>query len=180
MNILCLGDSITYTELLPNLTHYPQILAETKEFNVINAGKAGSIINDVYKVAKNIIPVEYINVVTILVGINDLILGRSFKEIFSDYYKLITYIKKHDLKIIISTTPYIQENVPSEIVRNIQPMIVELNNLLNVFCYMNGIELVDNYTDTKDISYFLEDLHHLNDNGQRIIADNFYKALIKI
>lgn len=179
MNILCLGDSITYAEKLPNITYYPEILAKNDKFNVINAGKAGSIIDEVHNIAKSIIPFEYINVVTILVGINDLILGKSFKDIFSDYHKLVTYIKKQGLKIIVSTTPFIQPNVPSEIVRNVQPMIVEFNNLLNVFCYMNGIKMVDNYTDTKDIKYFLEDLQHFNDEGQEILAKNFYRELIK-
>lgn len=125
---MMLGDSITdegrWDELLNNNS-------------VQNRGISGDTTSGVLDRLSTVSP--SIKQVFIMIGVNDIMRGKSENEVFENYQKIIKFFQEKDIKIYIQSTLYIGETRKQDF----NPKIEKLNQKLKGFAKNNSIDFID-------------------------------------
>ncbi|RBQ30769.1 lipolytic protein [Arcobacter sp. FW59] len=164
---MMLGDSITdegeWSELLG--------------FKVHNRGISGDTTDGVLDRLKTVS--ANVKQVFIMIGVNDIMRGKSAEYVFENYKKIIKYLQEKDIKIVIQSTLYIGESRK----QNFNSKIEKLNKDLKEFAKNNQIIFIDlnpiftkNKTLLKEFTY--DDLH-LNGKSYILWSNELKKITAK-
>ncbi|MFT3703339.1 MAG: SGNH/GDSL hydrolase family protein [Agriterribacter sp.] len=192
--VIFFGDSITQAGVSPNgyITVLQQMLAKNGKdnaFDLIGAGIGGNKVYDLYLRMDEDVLAKKPDLVFIYIGINDVWHKKSFgtgtdPDKFEKFYnKIIDRIQAGGAKVVICTPTVVGEkkgfvneldgdlNKYSEIIRGIaKNKKVELIDLhKNILDYINTHNPEDK---SKDI--LTSDGVHMNDEGNKFLAEQFY------
>ena len=125
---IMLGDSITdegqWDELLNN---------DTIQNRGISGDTTDGVLDRLDSINKNI------EKVFIMIGVNDIMRGKSVDEIYANYLKIIQVFKEKNIKIHIQSTLYIGETRKA----NFNPKVEELNKRLEKYASENKITFIN-------------------------------------
>lgn len=125
---MMLGDSITdeglWDELLNN---------DTIQNRGISGDTTDGVLERLNPMGKNI------EKVFIMIGVNDIMRGKSVDEIYSNYLRIIQVFKEKDIKIHIQSTLYIGESRKADF----NPKVEELNKRLEKYASENKITFIN-------------------------------------
>ncbi len=154
--ILMLGDS---------LTDYGSWSKLLQRDDIQNHGISGDTTKGVLE------RLQYINrdikKIFIMIGINDILVGKKIPYIFQNYKKIIDNLQQREFKIYIQSTLYTGKSVAN----NYNDKVFSLNNLLIKYCKEKNIDFIDINQELstnnimKDI-YSNDDLH-INESGYK-------------
>ena len=125
---MMLGDSITdeglWDELLNN---------DTIQNRGISGDTTDGVLERLNPMGKNI------EKVFIMIGVNDIMRGKSVDEIYPNYLRIIQVFKEKDIKIHIQSTLYIGESRKADF----NPKVEELNKRLEKYASENKITFIN-------------------------------------
>lgn len=75
----------------------------------------------------------------IMIGINDLLKGKSVEYVFGNYKKIITVLRNKNVTPIIQSTLYVGKNAP----KIYNEKVKQLNSLLQEYTAKNKIKYID-------------------------------------
>jgi len=165
INIVMLGDSITdegqWSELLG--------------FRVQNRGISGDTTDGVLDRLSTISP--NIKQVFIMIGVNDIMRGKSTDYVFENYKTIVQYFQKKDIKVVIQATLYIGESRK----QNFNESIEKLNQSLEEFARKNQITFINLNPIFAPNNILLEEFSfddlHLNGKAYNIWANEVKKYI---
>lgn len=154
-DIVMLGDSITYN------VNWGELLNNTK---VVNRGIASDIIEGFLHRLDNIIKLQP-KQVFLMGGINDIIMGLSVDDIYSNYIKIIEKLERNNIRSIIQSTLFTTKLQYAD-------KVELLNKKLEKYALEQNIDFIDlNKVLSKD-KFLLEkysiDGIHLNAQGYNV------------
>jgi len=165
INIMMLGDSIT------DEAQWSELLG----FSVQNRGISGDTTDGVLDRLSSIS--SNIKQVFIMIGVNDIMRGKSAEYVFENYKKIVRYLQEKSIKVVIQATLYIGESRK----QNFNAKIEKLNQNLEEFAKKNQIAFINlnpllapNNTLLKEFSF--DDLH-LNGKAYTIWANEIKKHI---
>ena len=125
---MMLGDSIT------DEGQWDELLNNNKVQNRgISGDTTDGVLDRLNSVNKNI------KQVFIMIGVNDIMRGKSVDEIYSNYLKIIQFFKEKKIKIHIQSTLYIGESRKADF----NPKVEELNKRLEKYASENKITFIN-------------------------------------
>ena len=125
---MMLGDSITDEGLWDELLNL-----DTIQNRGISGDTTDGVLQRLDFISKNI------EKVFIMIGVNDIMRGKSVDEIYSNYLKIIQVFKEKNIKIYIQSTLYIGESRKADF----NPKVEELNNRLEKYASENKITFIN-------------------------------------
>ena len=125
---MMLGDSITDEGLWDELLN-----SDTIQNRGISGDTTDGVLERLNPMGKNI------EKVFIMIGVNDIMRGKSVDEIYSNYLKIIQFFKEKKIKIHIQSTLYIGETRKA----NFNPKVEELNKRLEKYASENSITFIN-------------------------------------
>ena len=197
--IVFFGDSITEYAVQPTgfITLMQQRLkAENKDgrFELAGAGIGGNKIYDLYLRYEDDVLTKNPDVVVIWVGVNDVWHKRMFGtgtdwDKFGRFYgALIKKLQAKNIKVLVCTPAGVGEK--TDYSNELDGDLNKYSNIIRDIAKQYNCELVDfrtifheynlkNNPQNKDSGVLTKDGVHLNDEGNKQVADLFYKTLIK-
>lgn len=197
--IVFFGDSITEYAVQPTgfITLMQQRLkAENKDsqFELAGAGIGGNKIYDLYLRYEDDVLTKNPDVVVIWVGVNDVWHKRMFGtgtdwDKFGRFYgALIKKLQAKNIKVLVCTPASVGEK--TDYSNELDGDLNKYSNIIRDIAKQYNCELVDfrtifheynlkNNPQNKDSGILTKDGVHLNDEGNKQVADLFYKTLIK-
>lgn len=199
IRIVFFGDSITqaavkkggYIDLLNEMLGQAQ---KANQYELIGAGISGNKVYDLYLRLEDDVIAKKPNLVLIWIGVNDVWHKRSHgtgtdADKFEKFYMaLIKKIQATGAKVVLATPAVIGErtdfsneldgdlNRYSEIIRKIaKDNNCELADLRKVFLDYN----LKNNPQNKESGILTTDRVHLNEAGNKLVAETLYKILIR-
>jgi len=186
--IIFFGDSITQAGVKPN--GYISKLGETLKapnYELIGAGIGGNKVYDLYLRLEEDVLLKKPDVVVIYVGINDVWhkstshTGTDYPKFINFYQALITKISATGSKVILCTPSVIGEKKNGENV--LDPELDKYADAIRELAKKNNLPLCDlrnlfktyeetNNKDNLDKGILTTDGVHLNDLGNKFVADN--------
>lgn len=170
-------------------------LHHPNEYEIINRGIGGNRISDLYQRYKKDVVEENPDVITILIGVNEILMHVSFPALFpvtpvdkfvNTYQKLIDELK-HDLpntKIIIME-PFV---LPSEELGKDYGKFsnfIEYRNAIKELTDRNSLQFIplhgklEKLAETHGVESVLYDGIHTNAAGAKFIAEEWLKVFLK-
>lgn len=125
---MMLGDSITDEGLWDELLN-----SDTIQNRGISGDTTDGVLERLNPMGKNI------EKVFIMIGVNDIMRGKSVDEIYSNYLKIIQFFKEKKIKIHIQSTLYIGESRKADF----NPKVEELNKRLEKYASENKIIFIN-------------------------------------
>ena len=125
---MMLGDSITDEGLWDELLN-----SDTIQNRGISGDTTDGVLERLNPMGKNI------EKVFIMIGVNDIMRGKSVDEIYSNYLKIIQFFKEKKIKIHIQSTLYIGESRKADF----NPKVEELNKRLEKYASENKITFIN-------------------------------------
>ena len=199
VKIVFFGDSITEYAVQPTgfITLMQQRLrAENKDsqFELAGAGIGGNKIYDLYLRYEDDVLTKNPDVVVIWVGVNDVWHKRMFGtgtdwDKFGRFYgALIKKLQAKNIKVLVCTPASVGEK--TDYSNELDGDLNKYSNIIRDVAKQYNCELVDfraifheynlkNNPQNKDSGILTKDGVHLNDEGNKQVADLFYKTLIK-
>lgn len=193
--IIFFGDSITQAGVGPTgyITVLQQMLAKDgrdKKFDLIGAGIGGNKVYDLYLRLEDDVLSKKPDLVFIYIGINDVWHKRSHgtgtdADKFEKFYnKLIDKIQAAGAKVIICTPTVIGEK--KDFVNELDGDLNKYSEMIRAIAKAKGIELIDLRKATVDYIYknnpenkasgiLTSDAVHMNDAGNKFLAEQFEK-----
>ena len=161
---MMLGDSIT------DEGQWDELLNNNKVQNRgISGDTTDGVLDRLNSVNKNI------KQVFIMIGVNDIMRGKSVDEIYANYLKIIQIFKEKNIKIHIQSTLYIGETRKADF----NPKVEELNKRLEKYASENKITFINlnpifapNKVLKKEFTF--DDLH-LNGSAYKLWAQEIKK-----
>ncbi|QEC75101.1 SGNH/GDSL hydrolase family protein [Mucilaginibacter ginsenosidivorax] len=197
--VVFFGDSITEYAVQPNgfITLIQQRLkAEKKEqdYEVAGAGIGGNKIYDLYLRYEDDVLTKNPDVVVIWVGVNDVWHKRMFGtgtdwDKFGRFYTaLIKKLQAKNIKVLICTPASVGEK--TDYSNELDGDLNRYSNIIRDLAKQNNCDLFDfrtlfhdynvkNNPTNKGEGILTKDGVHLNDEGNKFVADLFYKTLFK-
>ncbi len=197
--VVFFGDSITEYAVQPNgfITLIQQRLkAEQKEnaYEVAGAGIGGNKIYDLYLRYEDDVLTKNPDVVVIWVGVNDVWHKRMFGtgtdwDKFGKFYTaLIKKLQAKNIKVMICTPASVGEK--TDYSNELDGDLNKYSGIIRDLAKQNNCELMDfrtifheynlkNNPNNKGDGILTKDGVHLNDEGNKLVADLFYKTLFK-
>ena len=196
--IIFFGDSITEQGVQPNgyITFLNKLLDKNKisDYELMGAGIGGNKVYDLYLRLDDDVLSKKPDVVVIWIGVNDvwhkqsLGTGTDADKFEKFYTSIIKKLKQDNIKIYLCTPAVIGErtdfsneldgdlNKYSGIIRE----LAEKNNcgLIDLRKKFLDYNLIHNKTN-KEAGILTTDRVHLNEAGNKLVAEEMYKALIK-
>ena len=186
--IIFFGDSITQAGVKPN--GYISKLGETLKapnYELIGAGIGGNKVYDLYLRLEEDVLLKKPDVVVIYVGINDVWhkstshTGTDYPKFINFYQALITKISATGSKVILCTPSVIGEKKNGE--NELDPELDKYADAIRELAKKNNLPLCDlrnlfktyeetNNKDNLDKGILTTDGVHLNDLGNKFVADN--------
>ncbi|MCO5237608.1 MAG: SGNH/GDSL hydrolase family protein [Chitinophagaceae bacterium] len=192
--VIFFGDSITAAGVAPNgyITLLQQMLAKNSRdnnFELIGAGVGGNKIYDLYLRLEEDVLVKKPDLVFIYIGINDVWHKRSAltgtdPDKFEKFYnRIIDKIQAIGARTVICTPSVIGEK--KDYVNELDGDLNKYADIIRHLAKDRGVELIDlrkslvNYIEghnpeNKNKGVLTSDGVHMNDEGNRFLADQFY------
>lgn len=184
-NFVLLGDSLTFGYGVKKNESWAFKIKDYTDLNVINKGINGdttpSMLDRFYDdVSKN-----NPNIIFIMGGTNDLLMGHSVHTIIDNIKELINDSKKLTPNIYIGIPPYIIKEmanklfIPSPFYPNCEENLPILRSKLIDLCNNESIQYIDLYTITKDnsLNEIYTDGIHFNSKGQKILLNEILNVI---
>lgn len=199
LKIIFFGDSITQAGVNPNgyIDKLKQMLDKNgikDNYQLIGAGIGGNKIYDLYLRLEEDVLNQKPDVVVIWVGVNDVWHKRSFgtgtdPDKFEKFYvAIIRKLQAEGIKVIVATPSTIGErtdfsneqdgdlNRYSQIMRDIAAKYdCPVADFRKEFLKYN----LEKNKDNREAGILTTDRVHLNETGNQLVADIFYKLIIK-
>ncbi len=184
-HILAFGDSLVG----PWIRH-PQMLDEMLNEDVapcvvINEGNAGEVLAKGAERLPHVLAVhEPLEVLYILQGANDVTdaTNTPLDDMLAALQEMLALAETHSIRPILLTLPPRTRNALAE--DQMSPTTEEWNDLLRAFTVENQIDLVDIYqafvAEPDWESLLVEDGLHFNEEGQRLVAETVYAAMVPL
>ncbi|MCG8700007.1 MAG: GDSL-type esterase/lipase family protein [Bacteroidales bacterium] len=126
--VVMFGDSITHlndwTNVFPNQV-------------VINSGHSGYTTRNLLRIANKKVVKYQPECCYVMMGINDLIQGKSMNKVTKNYKLLIEKLRENDIKVVVQSTLYTQYH------QEINNSVDILNQFLKDYCDQIGIKFLD-------------------------------------
>lgn len=199
IKVVFFGDSITEYAVQPNgfITLIQQRLKaeqKDKDYEVAGAGIGGNKIYDLYLRYEDDVLTKNPDVVVIWVGVNDVWHKRLFGtgtdwDKFGKFYTaLIKKLQAKNIKVVICTPASIGEK--TDYSNELDGDLNKYSGIIRDLAKQNNCDLMDfrtifheynvkNNPDNKGEGILTKDGVHLNDEGNKYVADLFYKSLFK-
>ena len=196
-NVVFFGDSITQAAVKPGgfiqrIDSMSRLENKQELYNLIGAGISGNKVYDLYLRLDADVLAKNPDLVLIYIGVNDVWHKRTSgtgtdADKFERFYQaIIDKLKAKGSKIILCTPAAIGERTDFS-----NDQDGDLNyycNLIRAIAKKNSLPLVDlrkeflaynlqNNAENKDRGILTSDRVHLNDNGNRLVADLMWKAI---
>ena len=127
IEIMMLGDSIT------DEGEWSELWGKVVQNRGISGDTTSGVLDRLYTLNPNT------KRVFIMIGVNDIMRGKSVDEIFSNYLKIIQFFKEKNIKIHIQSTLYIGETRKADF----NPKVEELNKRLEKYASENKITFIN-------------------------------------
>jgi lysophospholipase L1-like esterase len=200
LKVVLFGDSITQAGVRPGgyITMMQEMLGKagkSTDYELVGEGIGGNKIYDLYLRAEEDVLAQNPDVVIIWVGVNDVWHKMSYgtgtdADKFEKFYRsLIKRFQDKGIKVIICTPATIGEktdfsnqqdgdlNQYSNIIRTIsKTMNTDLLDLREIFLSYNR----ENNPENLDRGILTVDRVHLNENGNKLVAERMLAALAKL
>jgi lysophospholipase L1-like esterase len=155
-DVVMIGDSITHAG------HWDDIFPNIK---IANRGIDSDRTDDVIGRMDNIVSVKP-KKAFVMIGINDLIWGRSVDDVFADYQKIVTNLQSNKIRVYIQSTLECSKSSCGERLENVR----KLNERLKTYATETNITFIninDGLTSQRDglLKEFTHDGIHLLGNG---------------
>jgi isoamyl acetate esterase len=197
--ILFFGDSITQAGVksggyIDRMNGMLEKNGLKDKYDLIGAGISGNKVYDLYLRLENDVLEKKPDVVVIWIGINDVWhksthnTGTDAPKFEAFYNALIKKMQAQGIKVVVATPGAIGEktdntneqdgdlNHYSQLIRNIAAKFnCEVADMRKVFLQYNLEHNKDNLAST----ILTSDRVHLNDTGNQLVAETFYKLLIR-
>jgi lysophospholipase L1-like esterase len=195
--IVFFGDSITQAAVKPNgfITLIGDMLKQKgtdNNYDLIGAGIGGNKVYDLYLRMEDDVLAKNPDVVVIWVGVNDVWHKKTFgtgtdADKFEKFYNaIIKKLQDKNIKVLICTPAAIGEK--TDFSNELDGDLNKYANIIRNIAKNNNCQLIDlrklfldynlaNNKDNKDKGILTLDGVHLNDSGNKIVADVLYKAL---
>ena len=194
--VVFFGDSITQAGVNPGgyISLMKDMLAQQniKNYDLVGAGIGGNKVYDLYLRMPQDVIAQSPDVVVIYVGVNDVWHKSSYgtgtdADKFEKFYRaIIKELQSHDIKVMLVTPAVIGEkndysnqqdgdlNKYSQIIRNIaKELSLPLCDLHAIF----HTHEVNNNTANGEKGILTTDGVHLNDAGNKLVAEEMWKIL---
>jgi len=168
------GDSLTAGVGVSDYKNsYPYLVAQklSSENNVelMNLARSGDTSKDVLENQLAEAVSENPNVITLLIGVNDLHNLKSLQEFENNYVQIVSTLKKTNAKIYLLSIPYLgSEKVvyfPYNFILNYRTK--QFNNVIKKISIDYKIEFIDLYSLKKSSDFYSEDQFHPGENGYK-------------
>ncbi|MGJ0494957.1 GDSL-type esterase/lipase family protein [Aliarcobacter cryaerophilus] len=164
--IMMIGDSITDRGL------WNELLDRN---DIVNRGISGdTTIGLLNRIAINNIDVKK---VFLMIGINDLLKGKSVEYVYENYLKILSYYQSNRITPIVQSTIFVNDTVNSDINLKVKQLNILLKNYSKtkniIFIDLNKVLSPNGFLD----SQYTNDRLHLNGNGYQLWADTIKKYL---
>lgn len=195
--IVFFGDSITESGVKPGgyIDVMNKMLAEHKlesSYELIGAGVSGNKIYDLYLRMEEDVLVKKPNIVVIYIGVNDVWHKQSSgtgtdADKFEKFYSaIITRLKQENIKVVLCTPAAIGEK--TDFSNQQDGDINKYSNIIRSLAKKNGLPLVDlrkafleynlrNNPENKEQGILTTDRVHLNETGNKFVAEEMWKVL---
>lgn len=185
---LALGDSLTAGVGTNDYKNsYPYKIAEMKSktttVQYLNKGIPGATVKDLLPLIPEIINSNP-DLITILIGTNDVFNRTPIENFKNDLKELITSLKKENTKIVIMTIPYIatDSSVPLPLNLLYQFQLNRFNNTIKNIAEEENLKLIDLNQITKESfntspEYYASDLFHPNEKGYILWSEKILSQL---
>jgi len=195
--IVFFGDSITESGVKPGgyIDVMNKMLAEQKlenSYELIGAGVSGNKIYDLYLRMEADVLVKKPNIVVIYIGVNDIWHKQSSgtgtdADKFEKFYSaIITRLKQENIKVVLCTPAAIGEK--TDFSNQQDGDINKYSNIIRSLAKKNGLPLVDlreafleynlrNNPENKEQGILTTDRVHLNETGNKFVAEEMLKVL---
>ena len=195
--IIFFGDSITEAGVKPGgyIDVMNKMLTEQKQENsyeLIGAGVSGNKIYDLYLRMEEDVLVKKPNIVVIYIGVNDVWHKQSSgtgtdADKFEKFYSaIITRLKQENIKVVLCTPAAIGEK--TDFSNQQDGDINKYSNIIRSLAKKNGLPLVDlrkafleynlrNNPENKEQGILTTDRVHLNETGNKFVAEEMLKVL---
>jgi len=198
-HIVFFGDSITqagvgasgYITVLGNLIKEK---GKVDQYQLTGAGIGGNKVYDLYLRADDDVLAKNPSTVVIWVGVNDVWhkrthgTGTDADKFEKFYHALIRKLQAKNIKVLICTPAAIGEK--TDYSNELDGDLNKYSNIIRDIAKKNNCELIDlrkaflaynlaNNPENKKDGILTTDGVHLNDKGNRLVADEMMKALVK-
>ncbi|MGI6712856.1 MAG: GDSL-type esterase/lipase family protein [Bacillota bacterium] len=182
MKIVCLGDSLTYGYGVAPYVNWISLLNKTGTETYINKGINGDTTGGMLARFNRHVLIEEPQMVIIMGGTNDIILGFSLETIKNNIISMVQQAYDHQIIPILGIPFRIDPAIVREDwadsadFRDVAEKTKLLRNWVIDFCQTSHIEYLDFYHEFtfrahgEYSSYFVDGLHP-NERGQKIIAE---------
>ena len=171
---IALGDSLTAGV---GVSDYKNSLAFTVAENLslknnvelINFARSGYTTKDVLENQLTEVISENPNVITLLIGVNDLHNLKSLQEFENNYVQIVSTLKKTNAKIYLLSIPYLGSKkivyFPYNLILDFRTK--QFNNVIKKISFDYKIEFIDLYSLKKSSDFYSEDQFHPGENGYK-------------
>jgi lysophospholipase L1-like esterase len=195
--IVFFGDSITEAGVKPGgyIDVMNKMLADEKlesSYELIGAGVSGNKIYDLYLRMESDVLVKKPNIVVIYIGVNDVWHKQSSgtgtdADKFEKFYSaIIARLKQENIKVVLCTPAAIGEK--TDFSNQQDGDINRYSNIIRSLAKKNGLPLVDlrkafleynlrNNPENKEQGILTTDRVHLNETGNKFVAEEMLKVL---
>ena len=194
--VIFFGDSITEAGVKPGgyVTLLDQQLKQRggNQYELIGAGIGGNKVYDLYLRMEDDVMSKNPDIVVIWIGVNDVWHKRSFgtgtdPDKFERFYNaIIKKLQARNAKVIICTPAVIGER--TDFSNELDGDLNRYSTIIRGIAQKNNCELVDlrkafldynlaNNKDNKESGILTVDRVHLNDAGNKLVADEMMKVL---
>jgi lysophospholipase L1-like esterase len=195
--VLFFGDSITEAGVKPGgyIDVMNSVLVAQKlenKYELIGSGIGGNKIYDLYLRMETDVLAKKPNIVVIYVGVNDVWHKQSFgtgtdADKFEKFYNaVIAKLKKENISVILCTPAVIGER--TDFSNQLDGDLNSYSNIIRSLAQKNGLPLVDlrkafldynlrNNPGNKEQGILTTDRVHLNEAGNKLVADEMLKVL---
>jgi lysophospholipase L1-like esterase len=198
-HILFFGDSITQAGVGPNgyITEFGKMLKEkgiSENYQLTGAGIGGNKVYDLYLRLEDDVLAKKPTTVVIWVGVNDVWHKRSFgtgtdPDKFEKFYNaLIKKLQERNIKVYICTPAVIGEK--TDFSNELDGDLNKYSSIIRDIAKKNNCPLIDlrkafleynlaHNPENQSMNILTTDGVHLNDKGNRLVAEEMFKALVK-
>lgn len=175
MNIVCIGDSLTFGYGIRKIDSWCSLLDNIPSFNVINKGINGDssvgILSRFYEDVLTLTP----SLCIIMCGSNDILANRSVRSILDNVHLMVEDCKTQGIIPLIMSPPKIYSTLATKLWSNninydiINSNLEILSNELSSYCTFQNIKFIDIYNLLPYKKIYFTDGLHISEEGNRYI-----------
>jgi len=171
--ILAFGDSITYGVGRARGRSYPDLLANSTDLKVINAGVSGDTAARAKSRIAPLMDQHTPDLVILELGGNDFLARRSAAQVKEDLHSLLTTITSRNVKVILVSVPEFSVFRATTGRLRDSPIYEELASEFNIILAPNIL------SETLSDKSLRSDPIHPNAEGYEVFASRLYKRMVE-